>query len=949
MGKKRVWGGYLYRRGDTPPSNIRYPFLLLLQHCLRVPNPMRTLYLLPMLLLSQALPRDVHAAAAVPAYRILVFPLPVAGSTTTTSAVVAAATDFVAAALSSTGANGSFSVTVEALPSQPLAPMDALRGLYAAMVDGSAPVAAVVASSSDSSVAASHIAVSLRALGLPLLTFSPTFANDGSAALRVAPTWTDLATAVVGVALQFRWRAVRIVSSDDAFGLTGAYLLRSAALSAGVSVVASLSFTAGDSDSVTALAKTFADNANEEIALAWLSDDAAPHFYATAAATGAFTGAVKVTWVTTSAVLPAPGAAPEDACFGVIVVRDGSASSQSVSELEAATNANLDGAGSGDALYLGDAIYFATAALGGAIAGNSTTAWPFAALPCAGAALTVDCVALAALNNSGWKDAAMGGALQVLDALASPAAAAILAALPVSTGATTWQGYRKGAAGPLLVRTAYAIDAAAVTPTGELSRFMTWECVERDGVCQGAWEQQTAPIWASGTSVVPTDGESLRGTSQRVLVPLATPFVMQDPATGALTGYSIDVLAAIASQAGFLYTLTVANSTDSTDAHIQSVIDGTFDLYVGPTAITALRESIARMSQPYYENQERIVIRRPLANPVDLFAFLRPFSPNVWLCWLASIVFSGLLATYYAAAHEVWSVADADGTFRLVRAAHLAERLPNGLFHAGILFLTSLTETPANVFGKATSWVTLFAGAVLLATYTGAVAAALSQAPAAPYVSTIEAVQQLHPSRVGIAVNSTAASIYSGVVSRFFTALPAQDQLAALSRGDVDVLIASEGDVSFAIQAGQFCDIVMVGEALWPQGFGLVMPPFWSRGKTDEIDAGILRLDVSGQLAEMQAATWGTPVCPPFSPSVSVSGQVTLTQLGGLFSVLAIVQASLFVAAHARELVLLAARKCGRRVGSTAAPPKGGGSGVDDGGSVSGRTVAVVAADIATT
>ncbi|SFM68147.1 transporter substrate-binding domain-containing protein [Marinobacter zhejiangensis] len=94
-------------------------------------------------------------------------------------------------------------------------------------------------------------------------------------------------------------------------------------------------------------------------------------------------------------------------------------------------------------------------------------------------------------------------------------------------------------------------------------------------------------------------------TLKVVTDPSFVPFEMMDPATGRMTGFDMDILAAVAARAGFDYSV----STMDFNGIIPSLQTGNVDLAIAGITITAERRAIIDFSTPYYDSGLRILVR----------------------------------------------------------------------------------------------------------------------------------------------------------------------------------------------------------------------------------------------------------------------------------------------------------------------------------------------------
>lgn len=809
-----------------------------------------------------------------------------------------------ALAISAAGLSSTFKARISATPVLPTTQLAALAMIYEALSRATLPVA-VVSPCSDASPAALAIADALRALGVPLFTYTP-LAESDAGVLRVAPAYGILARAMVSFASLQGWTAVTIVSSTSVRGLDGASRLREAAVAAGVHVSSSRTFDAGNNTSQAALAASIAGEYNEVVVLAWLGDDEAPSLYSSIAAAGAFSS--RVTWVSSSGVLPS--VAPSS-CRGLVVINAASDTSQdvAVAYLSSATATSLAGLGNADDLYLADATYFAIAALAASEANFSASV-----SACTTSASPAQCLSVAAVAGASRESLAAN----FTALLATPVAVELLARLPFSTGVTTW-AVDEFSGGQSAARTGYVISAQSVSPVGALGRFATYTSAGTSGV----WRVASAPVWTSGSTETPGDGTSLKGSELLVAMPVGASmplvFLPTSPG-GAPSGYGVQTLEAVAAAVGFTYRIELVNTSQVTyDEMLARLAAGEWDMIVGDMIITNERLKVVDFSSEFFSNSARLVIKRPPPAAVDVFAFLRPFSLGVWLCWLSSILITGTLSTVYTVFEEY------DANAASLSAKRVLSLAPATYAHGIGLYLGEggWGPTRESVCSKATSAVTMFTGAIAFATYTGAVAASLTEGLAQRYISTLADVRVLPPNQVGLVAGDAIEVTYrqlEGTAYRSLGLSTTEELYGYVSSGALTVLIDNDSTAKYMTESVS-CDLITAGEAFWPNSFGFAFPRSWNANKKYEINGAILSLDITGTLSTFRQNAWGSPRCPAFvGTSTVTSGQITLNELGGLLASLVVVQVAIFVAYLAQRCTSITVRRLSSRDKAGLAP-----------------------------
>ncbi|XP_028402601.1 glutamate receptor 2-like [Dendronephthya gigantea] len=112
------------------------------------------------------------------------------------------------------------------------------------------------------------------------------------------------------------------------------------------------------------------------------------------------------------------------------------------------------------------------------------------------------------------------------------------------------------------------------------------------------------------------------------------------------TGFSIDIVRKLASPEymDFDYTIDILNGTGGVNKNtsrwsgiIGELIDQKADMGTGSLTITAEREKAVDFSKPFMDFTMALILRKPEDEKPNMFRFLDPFSPTVWLCTIMAV------------------------------------------------------------------------------------------------------------------------------------------------------------------------------------------------------------------------------------------------------------------------------------------------------------------------
>jgi len=645
-------------------------------------------------------------------------------------------------------------------------PQLATFSLFCRGLIGSSPAPVAVLSTGDAQALALQ-AESLSGAGVPLLAPIPVaadlFAGASSRTLvRLHPDEAQVAGAVADTVRLLGFTEVSLVVEDSAQGVRGQSILLSALTANGIDVqekVYRVPTGGGPAAAAAALAPLGAAASSGRfplVALLWASDAAAPLLLAAAVSAGAFSPTC--TWISSSAALPPASQVPPSALVGLLALAPSAvALSASAAASAAASTAvqQLLGAWptfpppSGPfplsplqvliaeaVLYVGGAVSLLPPAVANASAAAGRVTWAgmgtLAGLSdCQNAALFAATSALSPVLPL----LPLGPGVPAFPALTAPAAP-LAAASPGS-----------GPGG--LVRSSYSLallnmDATLLALVPRLLYDTSSKTFgSRTGI--GGLANMTF-TWANGvtSSTPPGDVGTLRGAVLKILAPLQNPFVMQ-AASGELTGYSIDILKALAAALGFTYSIDIAPSSMTYNQIVGTVATGEYDMVVGDVTITQARLLTVDFTVSNFDNSIRVATRRPTPKPLALLAFLTPFSWDVWLTWAGCIVLSAALNAFYEGNHGL------NGEFanpNMPKSKHHHHPVYNILKQLGqaVYFVTNASLgggfrfDPLKAASKASTLMVMFTSMIVLATYTGSIASALT---VASYSSHLESLDQI--------------------------------------------------------------------------------------------------------------------------------------------------------------------------------------------------------------
>lgn len=266
-------------------------------------------------------------------------------------------------------------------------------------------------------------------------------------------------------------------------------------------------------------------------------------------------------------------------------------------------------------------------------------------------------------------------------------------------------------------------------------------------------------FWPGGRLQAPSDRDSLRGKRLRAVTIIAPPFVSWGRAVGAaprLEGVIVDLVAAMGDELGFTVEWTVTNLSYA--AAINAVGAGTFDAMFSDVTINSARQRIVSLTVPFYSDGMRVAARQETEPAVDIFSFLYPFSTPLWALIVGMVTVTGaLFVLMERGRNEAIRSPDAGGL-------PLPQLLFMGWWYMAMAFIGGDTSfSPTTKHGRVLLMGVSFSSLILLATYTGSVASALTARNVPKGVSGFDDLmrQRVPASRVGAVAGSNTAGVFT--------------------------------------------------------------------------------------------------------------------------------------------------------------------------------------------
>jgi ionotropic glutamate receptor len=372
-------------------------------------------------------------------------------------------------------------------------------------------------------------------------------------------------------------------------------------------------------------------------------------------------------------------------------------------------------------------------------------------------------------------------------------------------------------------------------------------------------------------------------------------------------GYVADLINELEKKMGFMSTIDPCPSDTPYNTLVESVsINDTWDIVISDITITSKRLSIVDFSLPIYENALRIVIRDSPSFSISFLSYLRPFSLEVWLSIVGTIIYSGLLV-YLFEQQTIEETEDYRGHRAVIFGIYQALSSIVGM---GGDFQLRTKSSRIIVVGLFTVSI------ILVATYTANLSSFLTLQRSQPVISGIDDIKngRLPFHRVGILDDSATVEYYTQNVSTIFYPVKSiNDMYTLLLDNRIDAAIENAIGIEYTVDH-QYCGrLSVIGVGFAKSSFGIAMAKNW-RYKND-LDKTIVSLREEGKLELLEQKWFSERICNSKNHGETWQQDgIPMTVMTGLFVSFLVVSAMAF-ALHLYHFRAVICKNCKEKIG----------------------------------
>ncbi|XP_076807653.1 glutamate receptor ionotropic, kainate 2-like isoform X2 [Clavelina lepadiformis] len=360
-------------------------------------------------------------------------------------------------------------------------------------------------------------------------------------------------------------------------------------------------------------------------------------------------------------------------------------------------------------------------------------------------------------------------------------------------------------------------------------------------------------------------------------------------------GYCIDLLNLLSKDLQFSYTLREVPDHNYGDIKPDGSWDGMIgeltkkhaDLAVAPLTITYDRERVVRFTKPYMSFGVSILFQKPTTEHPNIFGFLEPLSPLIWV--LVFIAYVAVAFIMFCIARLSPDISD-NMNDNCSSGTNNFSILDSLWFGIGALMQQGSDLTLKSTSTRLLAGVWWFFTLILISSYTANLAAFLTVTRMETAISSVDDLVAQSTVKYGTLKHGATASFFRNskirTYAQIWKVLNQTQDLFALSKEE-GIKRVFEGNYAYLMESSTLeyivndnCNLTQVGGLLDTRGYGIATMDSSLR---DELSVSILKLQEKGLLDELKHKWWEENATKCLKEDNSSTQSLTLSNLGGAF------------------------------------------------------------------
>ncbi|KAI5730902.1 hypothetical protein M8J77_001892 [Diaphorina citri] len=370
--------------------------------------------------------------------------------------------------------------------------------------------------------------------------------------------------------------------------------------------------------------------------------------------------------------------------------------------------------------------------------------------------------------------------------------------------------------------------------------------------------------------------EKIENRTLTVTSKTGEPYMMKNPETGELYGYSVDLIKMIANELNFTYKFvlerentygTLNPQTGKWNGLIGELQEQRADLAICDLTITSERRAAVDFTMPFMTLGISILYRKPAKKQPDLFSFLEPLSFDVWV-YMATAYLGVSLLLFFLARVTPYEWNSHHPCNRDTDYLENSLTMTNLIWHnCGSLMQQGSDVAPQAVSTRLVAGMWWFFTLIMISSYTANLAAFLTNTRMNPPIKNVEDLAKAGRIKYGcVEMGSTRnffknsnVSLYQRMHSAMESSRPSV--FVKSNKEGVERVVKEKGKYAFFMESTGIeyeveknCDLMQVGGLLDSKGYGIAMPTNSPHRST--VSGAVLRLQESGKLRDLKNKHW---------------------------------------------------------------------------------------------
>ncbi|XP_021964384.2 glutamate receptor ionotropic, kainate 2 isoform X2 [Folsomia candida] len=445
-------------------------------------------------------------------------------------------------------------------------------------------------------------------------------------------------------------------------------------------------------------------------------------------------------------------------------------------------------------------------------------------------------------------------------------------------------------------------------------QFDVMELTHKTGLAKiGMWDsrrQGDRLTWTrTAEETLRKQEEDLKDKTFIVVTRLGDPYAMYDAKTGNYSGFVVDLVSELAKEMHFKFIVKEVSDggyggldrkTGLWNGMIGDILSGRGDLAVADLTINHDREAAVDFTMPFMNLGISILYKKPKKEPPELFSFLQPFSPDIWI-YMATAFLGVSLILFVLARMTPYEWVSSHPCIKDPDELENNLTLTNSLwFSIGSLMQQGSDIAPRAMSTRSVAGMWWFFTLIMISSYTANLAAFLTMEGFEEGITDVASLPTQSKVKYGCLETGTTAKffressfpLYKEIWNSMANMKPSpfenknSDGIKRVNQSAGTYAFFMES-VSIEYHTQRECSLTQLGGLLDSKGYGIALKK--NSKYREAFNSKVLEFAEKGLLQQLKHRWWveyGGGQCPSVTVSSSGAKPLTMANVGGVFVVL---------------------------------------------------------------